>query len=477
MNNLFNLYPVLILAGFSLFSLLILTFYRNHVLSLILTLIAFLLAGISIFFIRDIPDEVGHLLYVDQFGLFFILLIFVSGFVIAIISYFYLKGLEKRKEEYYVFLLLGSTGGSILILANHFISFFLGLELLSISLYILISYTRERQDSIEAAIKYLLLAGVSSAILLMGMALIYAISGTMTFTGIGVYLNETEQLSIFFMAGFGLIIAGIGFKMALVPFHLWTPDVYEGAPAPTTAFIATISKASIVILLLRLYLAINGSAFVTIIYILSGIAVLSMLVGNLLALLQQNLKRLLAYSSIAHLGYILIALIAGKEYGFEAVSFYLIAYVLTILGAFSMISLISNHDREIMDIHEYRSLFWTRPWLASALTVLLLSLAGIPLTIGFIGKYYLLLAGINQGLWILVITLIFSSVIGLFYYLRVIVEMIKPIDQNAEERGKTIPGIFMVGGMTLAIVIAMVIMFGTYPTWLSDLIKSLIYSG
>jgi NADH-quinone oxidoreductase subunit N len=467
----------LILAGFSLLSLLILTFYRNHVFTLVLTLAAFLVAGISILFIRGIPSEVSHLLYVDSFGLFFTGLILFSGFVITIISHSFLKGLEKRREEYYVILLLGSLGGCILALANHFISFFLGLELLSISLYILISYTRDRQNSIEAAIKYLLLAGVSSAILLMGMSFIYAMSGTMTFSGIGMYLKEVDQFSTFFLTGFGMIITGIGFKMALVPFHLWTPDVYEGAPAPTTAFIATISKASIVILLLRFYLAVNGSEQMAIIYIFSGISVLSMLFGNLLALLQQNLKRLLAYSSIAHLGYILVALIAGGAYGMEAVSFYLIAYVLTILGAFSLVSLISNHDKEVMDIQEYRSLFWTRPWLASGLTILLLSLAGIPLTIGFIGKYYLLIAGIDGSRWILVIILIISSVIGLFYYLRVIVEMIRPTNQPMEERTVMIPKVSVIGGITLVVLTVMVIFYGTYPSWLSDLIKSLIFSG
>jgi NADH-quinone oxidoreductase subunit N len=290
-NNLFHLYPILILAGFSIFSLLILTVYRNHFFSMILSLLAFLLSGISILFISNKPAEAGHMLFIDPFGLFFIFLILFSSSVISIISYSYLKGLEKRKEEYYVILLLGSLGACILVLANHFISFFLGLELLSISLYILISYTRERQNSIEAAIKYLLLAGVSSAMLLMGMALVYAMSGAMSFKGLGQFLNVTDHFSMFFLAGFGLILTGIGFKMALVPFHLWTPDVYQGAPAPSSAFIATVSKASIVIVLLRLYSAINGSEQAVIVNILSGIAVLSMLFGNLLALLQQNLKR------------------------------------------------------------------------------------------------------------------------------------------------------------------------------------------
>lgn len=477
MNNLLQIYPVLILAVFSILSLLVLTVYRNHFLSLVLALLAYLLAAGSLFYVRNLPAEVGHILYVDPFGLFFIFLILFSGFVISIISYSYLKGLEKRREEYYVILLLGSLGSAILVLANHFISFFLGLELLSISLYVLISYTRDRQNSIEAAVKYLLLAGVSSAMLLMGMALVFAMSGAMSFAGIGEYLDTTAHPSLFFLAGFGLILTGIGFKMALVPFHLWTPDVYEGAPAPTSAFIATVSKASIVIVLLRLFIAIQGADQPVVVYVLSGIAILSMLFGNLLALLQQNLKRLLAYSSIAHLGYILVALIAGGEYGVEAVSFYLIAYVLTILGAFSVVSLISSHDREIMDIPEYKSLFWKRPGLATILTVILLSLAGIPLTIGFIGKYYLLFAGIDNHLWTLVIILVISSVIGLYYYLRVIVEMIRPSDPDSEKIPDLIPRVSMAGGITLVFITVLVVLYGTYPSWLSDLIQSIIFKG
>ncbi|MBS0000520.1 MAG: NADH-quinone oxidoreductase subunit N [Cyclobacteriaceae bacterium] len=473
-NDLLSIAPVLILAGFSILVLLVIAFYRNFILSTILAATAFILATISILFTGKPPALVNHILIADRFGMFFILLILLSGLVITILSHSYLRGLEKRKEEYHVILILGSLGGTILALSNHFISFFIGLELLSISIYILISYTRDRQDSIEAAIKYLLLAGVTSAILLMGMALIYAATGEMGFSGIAGYVSEAENLSILFSAGFGLIITGVGFKMALVPFHLWTPDVYEGAPAPTTAFIATISKASVVVIFVRLYLAVNGAEQEVIVYILSGIAFLSMMAGNLLALLQTDLKRLLAYSSIAHLGYILVAVIAGKDSGAEAVTFYLVAYVLTILGAFGIVSVVSDHDREFSAIEDYQSLFWKDPLLATALSVILLSLAGIPLTVGFIGKYYLLFTGIENDLWFLVITLVISSVIGLFYYVRVIAKMFDPVSTDRITPFRKIP---VGGGIALFVITALIILYGTYPAWLADFIQTMIFSG
>ncbi len=476
MNNILQLYPLLILAAASIVVLLAITLYRNHLLTFLLTCLAYVIALFSISLISNAGTVTGDLFVVNQSGVFFITLILLSGLIVIVIAWSYLKEVRERREEYYVILILGTLGGSVLVLADHFISFFLGLELLSISLYILIGFTRERQNSIEAGIKYLLLAGVSSAILLMGMALIYAESGALEFMGIAQYINEKPGMSIIFLSGTGLILSGIGFKMALVPFHLWTPDVYEGAPAPTTAFIATISKVSIVVVLIRLYLSMNGPEHQILVFTLSGIAFLSMLTGNLLALLQTNLKRLLAYSSIAHFGYVLVALLAGRQYGTEAVAFYLVAYVLTILGAFSIISLLSNPENELSEISDYKGFFWQRPWLASAMVVMLLSLAGIPLTAGFIGKYYVLLAGVNNGFWILVFTLVISSVIGLFYYLRVIVEMFK----NAEKTPDQTPvptKISIEGGVVLTLISVLLILYGTYPAWLSDLVNAMVASG
>jgi NADH-quinone oxidoreductase subunit N len=452
----------------------VITVSRKFIFTTILSAIAYIAAFTSIFFTGSQTAEAFNILLVDRFGIFFLALILISGLVISILAYSYLQEMAERKEEYHVILILGSLGAGTLVFSNHFISFFIGLELLSISIYILISFTRERKNSIEAAIKYLVLSGVASAVLLMGMALIYAVTGGIGFSAIAAYASATENFSLLFLSGTGLILTGIGFKLALVPFHLWTPDVYEGAPAPTTAFIATISKVSVVAIFLRFYLAMNGPEHQVIVYILSIIAFLSMLAGNLLALLQKDLKRLLAYSSIAHLGYILVALIAGKDSGIEAVTFYIVAYLFTILAGFSIVSAVSRHNRELSAIADYRGLFWKHPALAAALSIIMLSLAGIPLTIGFIGKYYLLLVGLENDLWFLVLTLIISSVIGLFYYLRVTAKMFEQIgEEGISSLGKITAG----GSLAIAVLTALIILYGTYPSWLADLIQSMILAA
>jgi NADH-quinone oxidoreductase subunit N len=289
-----------------------------------------------------------------------------------------------------------------------------------VSLYAMVAYVRTSAQGVEAGVKYLVLAAASAAFLLFGIALIYADQGTMEFSRVSL---PSSGASVLFLMGVAMLSVGIGFKLAVVPFHMWTPDVYEGAPAPITGFIATISKGAMFALLVRLFkqvgLASGGSVFI----VFTIIAVASMLVGNLLALLQRNVKRLLAYSSIAHLGYLLVAFLASGALAVTAVAFYLVAYFVTTLGAFGIVGVLSSSDRDADKVEDYRGLFWRRPWLAMVFTATLLSLAGIPLTAGFIGKFYVLNAGVGSALWLLVITLVVSSVIGLYYYLRLIVTM------------------------------------------------------
>jgi NADH-quinone oxidoreductase subunit N len=358
-------------------------------------------------------------------------------------------------------------------ISTHFISFFVSIETLTISLYTLISYYRVRTKAIEAGLKYLILAAMSSSFLLFGMALIYAISGTMSFSGLQVItLTLGTGATIMLVAGIALMIVGVGFKLAVVPFHMWAPDVYEGASAPVSAFIATVSKGGVVALLLRLFMMADLFRYQKVMLAFVVIAVLSMLMGNLLALMQKNVKRILAYSSIAHLGYLLIALIAGKGMGIEAATFYITIYIITLLGAFGLITLISQPGNETSDIVDYEGLFWRKPLLAGVFTVFLLSLAGIPLTAGFIGKYFLLNAGLAKAQWLLAFVLVVSSVIGLFYYLRIIVIMIK-------QDGKTVPVSTAItppynGGVWILVVLAiLVVSTGLVPNCLIEIIKGL----
>jgi len=305
--------------------------------------------------------------------------------------------------------------------------------------------------------------------LLFGMALVYAGLGTMEF-GRMAHMLETGN-NVMLISGLALIITGIGFKLAVVPFHLWTPDVYEGAPAPVTAFIATVSKGAMFALLLR-YFYRSGAATnhrIRLVFII--IAIASMLAGNLLALLQSNVKRILAYSSIAHMGYLLVAFLASGELAVEAVTFYLVAYFITTLGAFGVVSALSTHDREAEDIDDYHALFCRRPALAGVFTLMLLSLAGIPVTAGFIGKFYIVVAGASSAMWALVIILVVSSVIGLFYYLRIVAAMYASPERDAIETGSRISA---ASGAVLYMLAVLLVWFGIYPEPLLRLIRTVL---
>jgi NADH-quinone oxidoreductase subunit N len=372
--------------------------------------------------------------------------------------------MEGVREEYYIILFTATLGGSLLAVANHFVLLFLGIETLSISLYILIAFQRSKDSSIEAGIKYLILASVSSAFLLFGMALIYTAFGTMQFIAIVAALGTGGQLSPLVMTGFGMMMVGIGFKLALVPFHMWAPDVYQGAPAPVSAFIATASKGAVMAILIRFFFNLRGFNNHYIFIAISGIAILSMFVGNLLAIRQQNIKRLLGYSSIANMGYLIIILLTGSNKGIQASIFYLISYFITTIGAFGVITLLSTCKNEAEKIEDYRGLFWKRPYIAIIFTLSLLSLAGIPVTAGFIAKFYIILEGMKAGLMILVFSMIINSVIGLYYYLRVITVLFSTAEDYK------LANLSLAGNITLAIIGISILILGIYPGWLIEII-------
>jgi NADH-quinone oxidoreductase subunit N len=423
--HLFGLLPLIILAAASVLLMLVVAVKRNHRL-----VFAVSLAGIAAAFITLWPLArhgtriIGSLLVIDSFSILYMGLILPTAAAVVLFAYDYLDQQHEHKEEFYILVLLATLGGMTLVASNHFASFLLGLEVLSVALYALIAYIRTGALPLEAGIKYLVLASSSAAFLLFGMALIYEEVGSLQFGPMAAALTGSQPLGrpIIFFAGAALVFTGVGFKLALVPFHLWTPDVYEGAPLPVTVLIATVSKASVFGLLLRWIhpLSRPGSPLWT---VLAISAIASMLAGNLLALLQTNVKRILAYSSIAHMGYFLVALLAGGALGLQAATYYLIAYLVTISGALGVLTMLSTGDEESCAIDDYRGLFWRRPVVAGVLTAMLFSLAGIPLTAGFLGKFYVIAAGASAASWGLVFVLIVSSVIGLFYYLRVVVAL------------------------------------------------------
>lgn len=315
---------------------------RNYYFTFSLSMVFHFAAFISLFYIGlYTPRQVTPLFIVDDYALFYTGLIIAASFAVTLLSYNYLEKFKGNREEFFMLLFLADLGASVLAVSSHFVSLFLGLEILSVSLYVLISYFYTYKNAVEAGIKYLILAAASSAFLLFGMALVYADLGTMSFSGIGAMLSLSNVTPLI-LAGFGMMVVGFGFKLAVVPFHMWTPDVYEGASAPVSGFIATISKGGMFAVLLRFFFYVNGYNHHSLIILFSVIAVASMLIGNWLALMQNNVKRILAYSSIAHLGYLLVAFIAGGANAVQAVTFYLVAYFITTLGAFGIITIMSD---------------------------------------------------------------------------------------------------------------------------------------
>ncbi|HET7371457.1 MAG TPA: NADH-quinone oxidoreductase subunit N [Gammaproteobacteria bacterium] len=447
--------------------MLMIGFYRHHALTLALTLLAIAVAFYWLFPTGTMmPRQVTPLFIIDAYAWYYVGMLLVTAAGVALLAYAYFSEYGGGlREEFYLLLLTGTLGGMVLVASSHFASLFLGLELLSVSLFGMVGYAIKRDGPLEAALKYLILTGLSSALLLFGLALIYVTLGTMQFDIMFRALATTDALSDpYMLIGLALIVVGLGFKLSLVPFHMWTPDVYQGAPAPVTAFIATASKAAVFALLLRYWVEIDAYSFSPIYLVLTIIAMASMLVGNLLAVLQHSVKRILAYSSIAHLGYLLVAFLATDGQAVQAVNYYLAAYVLTSLGAFGVVSVLSSSDRdEADDLNDYRGLFWRRPWTAGIFTLMLLSLAGIPFTAGFIAKFYALVGGVSVEGWWLVFTLVAGSAIGLFYYLRIVVALYAaPADENAVTV-RPQAGAALAGALALAAFAVAVIWIGIYP--------------
>jgi NADH-quinone oxidoreductase subunit N len=415
------------------------------------------------------PRAVAGLLIVDRYALFFCAVVILSTIAVALLSYRYFERREGRKEELYVLMLVAATGSAILVAANHFASFFLGLELLSVSLYAMNAYLHTRADSLEAGLKYLVLAAASTAFLLFGMALVYAVTGTMDFDRMS---TSTSAASLtadpLLLCGLALILTGFGFKLGLVPFHLWTPDVYQGAPAPVTAFVATVSKGAVFALMLRFLHGSGAHELPGVSLAISMLAIASMCAGNVLALLQENVKRILAYSSIAHMGYVLVAFQAAGSLAIQAVMFYLVAYIVTTLGALGIVTVLSGAERDADRLDDYRGLFWRRPALGAAMTAMMLSLAGIPVTAGFLAKFYIVAAGASSAIWTLVLVLVLTSVAGLYYYLRVVVAL-----YATDAAPVPSPRVSMPDGLVLAALTLALILLGTYPAPFLDLISGI----
>jgi NADH-quinone oxidoreductase subunit N len=469
-SDLLSLLPLLLIAGTFLLVMLAIAAWRSHWLTLCITLVGLVAAFGSLWLVAPlVPRRVTSLLVLDHYALFYIGLITAATFAIVILCYGYLQRHTETREELYVLLLLATLGSMVLVASSHFTTFFLGLEILSVALYALSAYLHTRSRALEAGIKYLILAGSSSAFLLFGMALIYAQLGTMDLFRLAASLPGAQN-SPLVLGGLAFIITGIGFKLGVVPFHLWAPDVYEGSPAPVTAFLATVSKGAIFALLLRYFYSSGAQRFRPVFVLFAILAIASMLIGNLLALSQNNIKRILAYSSIAHMGYLLVAFEASGVAAFEAVAFYLVAYFITTIGAFGVVTILSSDEQDADTLEDYAGLFWRRPMLAGIFTLMLLSLAGIPITAGFLAKFYVVAAGASAGMWALILILVITSVIGLFYYLRVVVTMYTRVREEVPRAELHAIG----GSYVLVALTILLIWLGVYPGPLLNVVRKVL---
>ncbi|MGC2112032.1 MAG: NADH-quinone oxidoreductase subunit N [Candidatus Korobacteraceae bacterium] len=391
---------------------------------------------------------------VDTFSVFFHVVILLIALVVVLTSLEYLEVQRIRSGEYYGLILFGTVGMMLMSAAVELVLIFIALEISSISTYILAGMRRKAAESAESSLKYFLLGSFATAFFLYGVAMVFGATGTTNVYGIAAYLQTHSSLLAYLAVG--LMFVGLGFKVGSAPFHVWTPDVYEGSPAPVVALMSTGPKAAAFAVLLRVLFATGAPGWFWMVWVS---AVLSMTLGNIGALVQQNVKRLLAYSSIAHAGYMLMAFAAAKQVGISAVIFYLASYAAMNVGAFAVVSHFASAGEKYVTLDDYAGLGRRAPLLAAILTIFLLSLIGIPVTGGFFAKFYVFSAALQSNLVGLTIIGVINSAIAAYYYLRVIVYMYMR-DERVEAPVARIPASL---GVALAISVAATIYLGVLP--------------
>lgn len=430
-RDLVSILPLLILAVWACILLLIDLFVPRERKSITAILAA---VGISVALVfnllqlGEVQQAFNGMIVIDGFASLLITLFLAIGLIAIAQAYDYIKRRKIERGEYYALLLFTLSGMLLMATAGDLIVVFLALELLSIPLYILAGFARPHLESEEAAIKYFLLGAFASGFVVYGIALVFGATGTTSLDGIVASISSIQETPLLLLIGAGMILVGLGFKVAVVPFHMWTPDVYHGAPSSVTAFMSIGAKAGGFAALLRVFLAAFPELSGAWAPMAMWIAALTMAWGNVAAIAQKNIKRMLAYSSIAHAGYILIALPAAADStvapeALRAALFYLLGYAITNLGAWGVVMAMEKAEGTGLTIEDYAGLSKRRPELALAMALFMLSLTGMPPTVGFIGKFYIFRAAIDANLIWLALVGVITSLISAYYYLRVIVVM------------------------------------------------------
>ena len=359
----------------------------------------------------------------DPYATYFKMLVYLAGALTILLSMTYLEIEKIHLGEYYGFILLATAGMMVMVSAGDLIMIYLGLELLSISLYIMAGFKRHESRSVEASAKFLILGSFSSAILLYGISILYGIAGTTNLKGLGAHFAAGAVDNPGLLLSMSFLVVGFGFKVAAVPFHMWTPDVYEGSPTPVTAFMSVAPKAASFAVFLRVFAEALGGVKAHWQPILITVAVATMILGNVVAIVQTNIKRMLAYSSIAHAGYALIGIIVGGGLGTMSLMLYLMIYALMNLGAFGVVIILRKGGMRGEDIADFTGLAKKNPVAAVIMLIFMFSLAGLPPTAGFVAKFYLFMGAVEAGMvWLAVVGVLLSAV-SAYYYLRVVMVM------------------------------------------------------
>jgi len=467
--------PELIWCGFGVFLMLLQPFLKNRQALTFFAMLGASLGTLSTFFAGS-GIGFGGLVMFDTYSLFFHWLVGLVSFLVILSADSYLQREGLDSAEFYALILFATAGMGVLASAQELLTAFIGLEMSSISSYILAGYRRDSIKSSESAMKYFLLGSFATAFFLYGIALVYGVTGS---TALG-KLADADPSSTLLHLGLTLILVGLGFKVAAAPFQVWTPDVYEGAPTPVTALFSAGPKAAAFALLLRIFATVHAATTYWF-WAFWVLAALTMFVGNLGAVVQSNVKRLLAYSSIAHAGYILVAmasvttLAADERLGpigaYAAVLFYLLSYSLVSVGAFTIVSELGGRGERYLTIDDLAGLATRQPFTAATLAIFLLSLLGLPITAGFLGKLYIFTAALNSNLYWLAVLMAINSVIGAYYYFRVIVVMYMheykgPLPADAPT------GLSATALMVVAVTVIATIYLGLWPNQIVALLTS-----
>lgn len=463
--------PVLALAGGAIISLLAGSIIRqvNRMFLAVVTGVSLIVAlGLSLWSASVLIDGMDGMIVVDGVTVFITAVIIGAAALTTVISFPYMRARRIHRFEFYPLLLVATAGMVLLAQAGDLLMVFIAIEVLSLALYVMVGIARNDPGSREASMKYFLLGAFSSAVLLYGVALIYGATGSTNIADIADAVAAGTPDARVMLAAAGLLAVGFAFKVGAVPFHMWTPDVYEGAPTNVTGFMAVGTKAAAFAALARVFIVSFGTLQWDWRPVLWGVALVTMVVGSLVAVVQTDVKRLLAYSSIAHAGFILIGVVAASRQGVAGMLFYLAVYGVMTIGAFAAIAASAPGGAERLDLASWAGMGQRNPLFAAAMTLFLLSLAGIPPTAGFMGKFYVFASAVDAGETGLVIAGLLASVVAAFFYLRLIVLMwLQPADEFAPDLGLSAPS-KVVLGLTAAATVGL----GVYPQVLIDVARA-----